>query len=564
MGAGIEDASLKGALPGGIDVRLLDGLVGRETEGIVDLVLAARPDWLGLSVYAWSAQALGAVSRALRKRAPGLLIFAGGPEATADPEVLLEDAELDFLIRGEGESLAVKALAQVLAWEGAEGRAAREGSPEGGLAPELRAGLSGLQGLVIGGTGQAGAARAPLEDLSRLASPWLSGLLVPKEGGVLWELARGCPFHCSYCYEGKGEAALRRFPRPRIEAELDGFVKAGVEQVFVLDPTFDADREGARDLLDLIGRRGSGIHWKFEVRAELLDRDLARRFSRLDASLQIGLQTADPAVSAAVRRPLDLKAFSRGIGHLNAEGVIFGIDLIYGLPGDSLAGFRKSVDYALGLQPNHLDLFPLSVLPGTVLAEEAEGLGLVAQDRPPYALISTPGFSPEALSQAGRLARACDFFYSRGRAVSWLLQALRPLKARPSAFLGRFADWALAGGLSLDAGLEAGGPSSRDIEAAQRAFLGAEYGAKGLSGLLPALMDIVGFNAAWGRALAEGEASELRLSYDPDEVLGPGALDLAGFARSARPRPGLWTVEATARGPRLARAHGSGGPQRRA
>ena len=38
-------------------------------------------------------------------------------------------------------------------------------------------------------------------------SPYLSGVLNPQDyqGGALWELARGCPFKCAYCYESKGE-----------------------------------------------------------------------------------------------------------------------------------------------------------------------------------------------------------------------------------------------------------------------------------------------------------------------------------------------------------------------
>ena len=135
---------------------------------------------------------------------------------------------------------------------------------------------------------------------------------------------------------------------------------------------------------------------------------------------------------------MDRKAFSRGIALLNEAGVVFGLDLIYGLPRDDLAGFSRSLDFALGLQPNHLDVFRLSVLPGTTLAEEAGAYGLVATEGPPHALVSSPGFPPAALARAALLARACDVFYSRGRAVSWFLQALRPLGARPAAFLGRF------------------------------------------------------------------------------------------------------------------------------
>ncbi len=531
--------------------RLVEGLASEKAEVLAARVLATRPEAVGFSAYAWNRRRVAEVAALLRAGDPDLLLFAGGPEPTADPGPLLAAGDLDFAIRGEGESATIRALeaaAKVPPGAGGTGAAVR--------ARALGDALADIQGVALPGRTDA-SRRAPAEDLSSLPSPWLAGLLDPaKRGGALWELTRGCPFRCAYCYEGKGETGLRRFPRARVEAELELFAKAAgacgaeIPQVFVLDPTFNADRARAKELLALIERRGAGIHWKFEVRAEFLDRELARRFASIDCSLQIGLQSAEPEVSAKVGRKLDPADFSRRIGYLNEAGAVFGLDLIYGLPGDDPAGFGRSVDFALGLMPNHLDVFPLAVLPGTELAERAGEYGLAADPEPPYLVASTPDFPAEAMARAGRLAAACDLFYSRGRAVAWFLQALKPLKARPSVFLARFGESLVAtpGGASAAAGL-----SGTDIEGLQLAFLEGEYRARGAERLLPALRDIVRFNGAWGRALAEGARSELDLAYDPDEVLGPAALDLAAFVRAARPRATRIAVTPGPGGPKVER-----------
>ena len=562
LGAASVAAALRGA---GFEPVILEGLASEPAGALAARILASNTEAVGLSVYSWNRLRAAEVAALLRSRSPCLLLFAGGPEATADPEGLLAAAPLDFLVRGEGETatrLALEAIAAAGPGSSADHDAAAGAEPgcadrPGGaraLSAAAEAALAAIAGIALPGRAAA-SRRAPPEDLSGLPSPWLAGLVDPRRrGGALWELARGCPFHCAYCYEGKGESGVRRFPRGRVEAELGIFAAAarsGGEtlQVFVLDPTFNADRARARELLALFGKRGGGIHWKFEARAEFIDRDLARRFADLDCSLQIGLQSAVPEVSGRVGRRLDPADFSRRIGYLNEAGAVFGLDLIYGLPGDDPAGFARSVDFALGLLPNHLDIFPLAVLPGTELADRAEEYGLSHSREPPYLVASTPGFPPEAMARASRLAAACDLFYSRGRAVSWFLQALRPLKARPSAFLSRFAESLAANGPDGAAG--AAGPLG--VEALQLAFLEGEYRAKELERLLPALRDVVRFNGAWGRALAEGERTELELSYDPDEVLGPAALDLAAFARAARPSPARVAVLPAPGGARLER-----------
>jgi len=563
VAASILDADGKAAphIAGRIRVELKEGLIDEADDVLLERALAGGPDWLGFSSYSWSVKKISAVAAEAKKRAPSLVLFAGGPEATADPLGFFAAAPLDFIALGEGETSVLRAVdmlaggaapAELASIPGIMLRPAAEGAERpAAAAAGAAAGKEGGEAAAA----QAVPPRAPALDLSALPSPWLKGLIDPRRG-VLWELARGCPFHCAYCYEGKGEKSVRRFSSERIEKELELFVKKGAEQVFVLDPTFDADRERARSILSLIEERAPGLHWKFEIRAEFVDRDLARRFARLDSSLQIGLQSANPEVCARVGRKLDPHDFERRVGFLNEAGAVFGFDLIYGLPGDDLHGFEKSIDYALELMPNHLDLFPLSVLPGTELADRAAEYGLVYTREPPYLLERSPGFPAESMKRAAGLARACDIFYSRGRSVAWFLQACRPLKMKPHALLERFASWLETKHIDSSC-------ASRAIENLQLEFLDSEYRAAGLNIILPALHDIVRFNGAWGRALAEGESAVLELVYDPDEVLGPEALDLAAFARGARRRPGRYRLEPGPEGPTLKaeRRIKSGGPR---
>lgn len=463
---------------------------------------SGRPLFVAFSVYVWNRTVFERSAAILRHEVPDAVICAGGPEITALDAS--SPTAFEYLVRGEGES-ATRAL--------------------------LRSWLDGTLVKPLKNSG----IRSPAEHLAELPSPWLDGTLDKTDAvllhrGALWELSRGCPYSCSYCYESKGDKKVRTYPLERLVMELEYFVKKGIERVFVLDPTYNANKKRALEILKLIKQRAPNIHFNFEVRSELLDRELVAAFSDIPCSLQIGLQSSNPQALVAVGRPSDLKQFSKKIALLNEAGVVFGLDVMYGLPCDTLATFRDSLDYALSLYPNNLELFRLSVLPGTTLYEDAARLSLVFNPEPPYQVVSLPGFSAEDLARAEALSRACDIFYTQGRAVTWFLSALAPLKQRPSRFLTDFDRFLQERKMFAGEGVVI---THQEAEGLQLAFLDQAYHQKKLAHLLPALHDIVRFNGALTRALAEGEESTLDLSYHGEDLLGPESMDVVWFTDNA-------------------------------
>jgi radical SAM superfamily enzyme YgiQ (UPF0313 family) len=518
LGAATAAAALvQAGLVGSGDMRILAAEAGEAPDELAGRILASSPGLVGFSLYCWNSTASVALAARLRSARPELLLIAGGPDAerlvsapAAAPRIF------DAVFLGEAEE-------SLVAW-------VRDAAIAGGKRAN-----AGLGEAAKGGANPAVFLRGKPASPASLASPWLNGLLEPREGGqVAWELTRGCPFRCAYCYEGRGSAGIRRLPDERLERELALFVERGVSEIFVLDPTFNVQSGRALALLRRFAAKGGGIAWNFEIRAELLDRAQAEAFASMPCSLQIGLQSVRPEALAAINRDMDRKKFAAKVGLLNAAGAVFGLDLIYGLPGDTLAGFRESLDYALSLTPNHLDIFPLAVLPGTELAERREALGLVADAEPPYLLRRHATFAETDMAAAARLARACGLFYTAGRAVPWFLPVLRPLRMAPSAFLAGFGEFAESRAAELG---DSGNPDHASIERLQVEYLSQVYRACGKDRWLAAALDLARFHGAWSRAFAEGERCRIRLSYPLREVESPGFLDIERHCAHAVPKP---------------------------
>lgn len=463
----------------------------------------------GFSLYVWNRPVLECAARELTLLQPSAILFAGGPEVTSGSVFYREESApqkalpFTYYLSGEGETSSCT-LVRLLKKD--------KKVPVSLLAPN----------------------RSPSENCATLVSPWLEGTLENCEGvrhhkGALWELARGCPYSCTYCYESKGEKKVRAFPLERLEKELEYFVRIGIERVFVLDPTYNASKERALRLLDRIYRKAPEIHFNFEVRAELLDSQLVAAFSKIPCSLQIGLQSSNPEALKMVNRPCDFKSFTKKVSLLNNAGIIFGIDLIYGLPKDSFSTFRNSIDFALSLYPNNLDIFRLAVLPGTLLADQAEGFGMKYAKTPPYLVESTPQFPHADLERADALARACDVFYTQGRCVTWFNAALVPLKLKGSQLFQDFATF-MRTFPQLSTRIDI---PHVEVEKLQLTFLEAKYAEKEKTFLWPALHDIMCLHGAWTRALAEGDETILELSYHPEDLFSTDSMDLVYFTENA-------------------------------
>ena len=445
------------------------------------------------SCFVWNVGILETAAKILREK--GFVCIAGGPEITAHPSFY---KGFDYTVSGEGEisvPLLIKKIIQ----------------------------LQKTDKIII--------SKSP--ELECLTSPYLDGMINPSEyGGVLWELARGCPFKCAYCYESKGEKTVRLFPMEKIKAELDLFAKKKVPQVFVLDPTYNVNKKRAIELLRLIASKTPDTFYYFEARAEFIDRELAREFTRIPCALQIGLQSANEETLKLVNRPFDKKKFIRGLTVLNEEGVTFGLDLIYGLPGESFGSFREGIDFAVSMLPNNLEIFCLSVLPGTELADIADALGLDYKKEPPYHVVKTKLFSCEDMERARKIAASCSYFYNSGRAVSWFNAVCRVLKMKASKIFEIFYQK----NTMLCENVCNCECKHADIEKVQLHFLKEIFNERGMMKYIHVVEDIVKFYGAISRTTDTGKGEVVVLNYNAEYVASEYASDIRWFYENIKPQ----------------------------
>lgn len=474
-------------------IKLVDFFLGQDAAICAAELVEPLPVAVGFSMYLWNRDLSCEIAAELRRSNPDVKLFCGGPEVTADPESVTRLGIFDFLIIGEGE-VPFLSLCKTL---------------------ETGGEYSKIPGVLLPGTALL-PPPPPVADLDSIPSPYLTGVIdTHAYPGILWQLSRGCSFTCDFCFDSRGIHGVRHFSLDRLKSELRHFAATGVRQIFVLDSTFNLNQERAKKILRMIKTLAPDIHFHFEVRNEFIDREMARLFAQIACSLQIGLQSADREVLRQVGRSFDKADFTAKVGLLNESGAVFGFDLIYGLPGDTLDGFRSTMDYALSLYPNHLDIFPLAVLPGTRLASSATSLHMRWDNSTPYIVQETDSFSTTDMAAAADLAAACDIFYTRGKAVAWFNAVVTLLGLKPSGLLRKFSLWLVESGRS---GTKESDFSDDDIGEMQQLFLKDLFSGNKVKRYLPLLLDLVTYHQQYAAVLLAPTSEADADSRNPDNT----------------------------------------------
>ena len=159
---------------------------------------------------------------------------------------------------------------------------------------------------------------------------------------------------------------------------------------------------------------------------------------------EIGIQSFNVDVQQRISRRQDNAKTEANIAwlvtHSNAH---LHTDLIFGLPGESMASFAQGFDRLFALHPHEIQLGVLKRLRGTPISRHTQTCGMVYDLAPPYTVQQTGAVSAADMQRFVRLARYWDLLANSGRFKQTLQFLLRPSETNPSPFQSFLAlsDW---------------------------------------------------------------------------------------------------------------------------
>lgn len=324
---------------------------------ILKWIKQSKTGIVGFTSYMWNIDRNLYLALKIKEINPRITVALGGPEIDYQHRVL-KDNHIDAVIVGEGEQAFVDFLEDY-----------KTGAP--------------LKRVYQ--------ADAPV-DLKDIPNPYLEKILVPhKNESIFLETMRGCPYQCKYCFYSKSYSGLRFFPEgnlPRLFKLARGY---RVPEIYLMDPSFNVT-PGLRERLELLVK-GNTTHIPIhtEIRLEGVTPKIAKLMQQAGfKSMEAGLQSVNEKSLAAIGRTWDRKKFVQGAKLLQRHGIDVKTGVILGLPYDQLTDFERTLDFVMDLNlQESMEIYPLSMIPGTLLRDEATSLELTYMPYPPYWVLST-------------------------------------------------------------------------------------------------------------------------------------------------------------------------------
>lgn len=348
----------------GVEVGFVDAkLLRLDDAAVLGRVRAFRPDLVGLTAFTNEIKPAARIARAVKALSPSIFTIVGGPHVSALPEATLREfPAFDAGALGEGEETFAALLGALAA-----GRAA-----------------SSVAGLVVreGEEVRTTARRDPPE-LDALPPPAWD--LAPPQRRYLYMTQRGCPYACTFCQNPNGRR-VRQHGVERVVAELDEIARRRPDEVILCDEIFTVDRERTHRLLDAMIAAGLGRRLRFwaQTHVNTVDRELFRKLRAAGCyRCALGIETGDDEQMRAMRkgasrrRVIEARRAAAEAG-LPVEGLF-----IIGHPGETWASARRTIGFAVELNPDTPIFSTMVPYPGTRVGE------LARRGEQGYRLLST-------------------------------------------------------------------------------------------------------------------------------------------------------------------------------
>lgn len=189
---------------------------------------------------------------------------------------------------------------------------------------------------------------------------------------------RGCPGRCTFCYRTFLGVVRKRSARNIIE-EIKLLQKNyGIKEICFYDDTFTLFRNVVKDFCRIITEEKIDITWSCFTRVDYIDEELLLMMKQSGCHLILfGVESADEEILKTINKRISLEQVTKVVSLSRKIGIETRASFMFGNQGETEETIKKTIDFAIKLDPDEAQFNIATAYPGTELFNWARERGYI-------------------------------------------------------------------------------------------------------------------------------------------------------------------------------------------
>jgi len=334
--------------------------VSKDRENIVwkklaDYIRKAKPTAVGIAYLTPVKLSVDMTASLVKEIDKDIKVIAGSSHPTFCPEKTMQNADIDFAVRGEGEIPLVSLVKEI-----------KKNNPKWETVPGIH--YRDKQGQVR--SNPSADMIANLDDLPFAARDlMLNGDYDIYRDHYMFS-SRGCPYACTFCADRKlWRGNIRRRSVDSVIKELRYLNdKYKVNLVDFVDGTFTYDKKYVYDFCKALIDNGLDIKWRCTARYDNLDEDMLKLMKQANCSgLYFGLESGSNRLLKLMDKKTTVEDNIVKSQMVHDSGILSAASVLLGLPGETREEMEATLRLMKKVKTDIFDVNSFVPLPGALL-----------------------------------------------------------------------------------------------------------------------------------------------------------------------------------------------------
>ncbi len=305
----------------------------------IEYIRFYQPDLIGISCVTPTFNAAVHLASTI-KLMSNVYIAIGGPHVSAIPEDVIKHKCFDYVIAGEGEKAFLSIRDMV------SERLGRENKIFKGLETDID--------------------KLPFPDRD-LFSLDNYDLEIDEQKAVNILSSRGCPFKCIYCNKSVHGLCFRQRSAENIIEEIKSLYPK-IKGFYFVDDVFTLDSKFVHSFCSQIINGDMKIVWKCMTRADCLSIGMLRKMKLAGCKeIALGVESGDDHILKKIKKGETKEDIRQAVRWMKIMGIRVKLFFMFGFPWDTDYTLTRSINFAVELEPDSVQIATATPFPGTRL-----------------------------------------------------------------------------------------------------------------------------------------------------------------------------------------------------